>query len=191
MSGGGGRAASAGTTFVIALVLTGCSEGSPASPNAGAADEGDAGSESAEAGFNVCPPAIEPTFTSILTKVLATPSCGTNVVGDCHSQSGASPSGTGNLLDYTLDAGAVYDELLGDGGGHPSTNLAGNAGPIPRVAPFDAGASMLYIKLTLTTHDDPRYGAGMPLTAPGSVCPATLDAVKTWIDQGATQLVTP
>jgi hypothetical protein len=133
----------------------------------------------------VCAPGIEPTFTSILAKVLATSSCGTNITDNCHSTSGSSPSGTGNLLDYSLDAGAVYAELLGDGGGHPSTNIAGNAGPIPRVAPFDAGASMLYLKLTLTTRTDPRYGSGMPLTAPGSVCPATLDAVKAWIDQGA------
>jgi hypothetical protein len=133
----------------------------------------------------VCPPGIEASFTSILTKVLATPSCGTNIAGNCHSTSGASAAGAGNMLDYSLDAGAVYAELLGDGGGHLSTNLAGSAGSIPRVAPFDAGASMLYIKLTLTTRADPRYGAGMPLTAPGSVCPATLDAVKTWIDQGA------
>jgi hypothetical protein len=92
----------------------------------------------------------------------------------------------GNLLDYSLDASAVYAELLGDGGGHPSTNLSGDGGRIPRVAPFDSDASMLYIKLTLTTHDNPYYGAGMPLPTPGSVCPATLEAVKTWIDQGAT-----
>lgn len=175
MSRSAGRLARAWTAFIVALAGVGCSEGSPASPTG------------AGAGFAVCPPGIEPAFTSILTKVLATPSCGTNIVGDCHSQSGASAvTGTGNHLDYTLDAGAVYAELLGDGGGSPSTNLAGNAGPVPRVAPFDAGASMLYIKLTLTTHDDPRYGSGMPLTAPGSVCPATLDAVKTWIEEGAT-----
>ncbi len=166
--------ASGMAAMAAATSLAACSDGSPSSPAV------------PDAGYAVCPPGIEPSFTSILTKVLATPSCGINVTGDCHSQSGASDvTGTGNMLDYTLDAGAVYAELLGDGGGHPSTNLAGNAGSIPRVAPFDAGASMLYIKLNLTTRADPRYGAGMPLTAPGSVCPATLDAVQTWIDQGA------
>ncbi len=182
------KLASAVAAFAIALAAAGCNEGSPASPAvAGDADnEGDAGSEVVDAGPAVCVPGIDASFTSILTKILATPSCGTNLAGNCHSQSGASPSGTGNLLDYSLAASAVYAELLGDGGGHPSTNLSGDAGHIPRVAPFDSDASMLYIKLTLTTHDNPYYGAGMPLPAPGSVCPATLEAVKTWIDQGAT-----
>jgi hypothetical protein len=168
-------ALAAGVAAIAAAVSTAaCSDGSPSSPAA------------PDAGFAVCPTGIDPSFTSILTKVLATSSCGVDVTGDCHSHSGASDvTGTGNMLDYSLDAGAVYAELLGDGGGHPSTNLAGNAGRIPRVAPFDAGASMLYIKLNLTTRADPRYGAGMPLTAPGSVCPATLDAIQTWIDQGA------
>jgi hypothetical protein len=187
MNGGRGQSAGAAAMCVAALAVAGCSEGSPASPGvAVAAGDGDAGSVVVDAGPAVCPPGIDPSFTSILTKVLATPSCGTNIAGNCHSTSGASAaSGTGNMLDYSLDAGVVYDELLGDGGGHPSTNLAGTAGPIPRVVPFDSGASMLYIKLTLTTRADPRYGSGMPLTTPGSVCPATLDAVKAWIDQGA------
>jgi hypothetical protein len=186
MNGDRGFALAAASTLAAALAMWGCSQGSPASPGVAlAAAGGDASSGGAEAGSVVCPPGIDPSFASILTKVLATPSCGTNIDGNCHSTSGASATGTGNLLDYSLDAGVVYAELLGDGGGHPSTNLSGNAGPIPRVVPFDAGASMLYIKLTLTARADPRYGSGMPLTAPGSACPATLDAVKAWIDKGA------
>jgi hypothetical protein len=116
--------------------------------------------------------------------MLATASCGTNVVDGCHSHTGAPM--TGNLLDFTLDAGDVYVELLGpDAGGRHAVNIAGDAGgQVLRVVPGDAGASMLYIKLTLTGND-PRYGRGMPWTAPGSVCPAAVDAVKSWIDQGA------
>jgi hypothetical protein len=145
----------------------------------------DGGTAEAEAGPSACPD-LQPTFSSFLTKVASTSTCGTNMQFNCHSSSGAGVMGTGNLLDFTLDAGAVYTELLGpDGGGAPSTNLAGNAGHIPRVVPGDAGASMLYIKLTLTSSSDPKYGSGMPLTAPGSLCPAVTDAVKTWIDQGA------
>jgi hypothetical protein len=167
-----------------ALACAACGEGAAASPG-GPVAATDAGAAGEETGFAVCPPALDATFTSILNTILQTPSCGTNVTGNCHSASGSASSGTGNLLDFTLDAGGVYAELVGDGGGAPSTNIAGSAGHIPRVAPFDAGASMLYIKLTLTTRADPRYGSGMPLTAPGSVCPATLDAVKAWIDNGA------
>ncbi len=168
--------------LVLALACSACGEGSPASPGA-AGSGGDAGA--GEAGYAVCPPAVKPNFESLLTTIFATPSCGTTVAGNCHSASGSAPSGTGNLLDFTLGAGGVYAELVGDGGGAPSADIAGSAGHIPRVSPFDAGASLLYIKLTLETPADPDYGAGMPLTAPGSVCPATLDAVKAWIDQGA------
>jgi hypothetical protein len=77
----------------------------------------------------------------------------------------------------------VYVELLGDGGGARAHNIAGDT-PVLRVVPFDAGASMLYIKLT-TTATMGHYGAGMPLTAPGSVCPATVAAVAAWINGGA------
>jgi hypothetical protein len=136
------------------------------------------------AGPSACPN-LQPTFSSFLTQVASTSTCGTNMQFNCHSSGGSGPMGTGNLLDFTLDAGDVYAELLGDGGGAPSTNIAGDAGPVPRVVPGDAGASMLYIKLTLTSRSDPRYGSGMPLTAPGSLCPAVVGAVKTWIDQGA------
>jgi hypothetical protein len=168
-------------TFAAAFACAACSDGSAASPSVpGASDAG-----AAEAGYAVCVPDLDASFASLLGTVFSTASCGTNVTGNCHSASGSAPSGTGNLLDFTLDAGAVYAELVGDGGGAPSADIAGSAGHIPRVAPFDAGASMLYIKLTLKTSADPTYGAGMPLTDPGSVCPATLDAIKTWIDQGA------
>jgi hypothetical protein len=179
---------------IAGLGCDGGSAGAPADPPPDASSGLDAGvaeaGADAEAGYAVCVPDIDASYTALLTTIFSTGSCGTDQMFDCHSSSGASAEGTGNLLDFTLDAGAVYAELLGaDGGGHTATNLAGDSGGIPilRVAPNDAGASMLYVKLTLTTHDDPRYGAGMPLTDPGSVCPATLDAVKAWIDNGAQQ----
>jgi hypothetical protein len=178
------RRGAAAIVLAAGLAGAGCSEGSPASPAVGPA--GDAGATAVvEAGFAVCPPEVDAGFASLLGTIFSTPSCGTNIAGNCHSASGSSPSGTGNLLDFTLDAGGVYAELVGDGGGAPSANISGDAGHVPRVVPFDAGASMLYIKLTLRTTADPSYGAGMPLTAPGSVCPATLATIKTWIDEGA------
>ena len=90
------------------------------------------------------------------------------------------------MLDFSLDAGAVYAELLSpDGGLHRSTNLDYPTVDIPRVVPGDAGASMLYVKLTLTSANQAPYGAGMPQNDPGSVCPATLAAVAAWINGGA------
>jgi hypothetical protein len=147
-----------------------------------ASDVADA--KDAEAGYAVCPDGLDASFGSIYGAMLSTQAGSCGAVGfGCHSTLSAKT--TGSRLDFSLDAAAVYAELLGDGGGFPATNVAGDAGgTVLRVVPGDAGASMLYIKLTLTK-DDPRYGAGMPATAPGSICPPALQAVKAWIDTGA------
>jgi hypothetical protein len=169
----------AATALALALFASGCDTGSVASPTF----ESTLGTaEAGEAGFAVCPPGIEASFGSIYTQMLSTSSCG-STLDTCHSTKAASPAGVANGLDYSLDAGAVYVELLGDGGGAQAFNIAGDT-KVLRVVPFDAGASMLYIKIT-TTSAMGHYGAGMPLTAPGSVCPATVDAVGAWINAGA------
>jgi hypothetical protein len=152
-------------------------------------------SDGGDASYAVCPPGLDASFSDLLNRVLSTQaSCGTSTTNNCHSPSGATAIGSGlNLalldsgLEGGLDAGAIYAELV--------NHKAANIGCIPmpdagcpnveRVVPGDAGASLLYIKLKLTTTSDPLYGAGMPLNAPGSVCPEALDAFKTWIDQGA------
>lgn len=193
--------------LVTSLGTGACNGGSPASPRLdaslpdgegeasgpdGAVDEnqgtndagedGDAGD--GEAGYAVCPEALDASFGSIYGSILSPEAGSCGAVGfGCHSTIGAQESR--NMLDFSLDASAVYAELLGDGGGYPARNIAGDAGHVVmRVAPFDAGASMLYIKLTLT-QNDPRYGAGMPLYTPGSICPAALEAIRQWIDTGA------
>jgi hypothetical protein len=127
---------------------------------------------------------MDASFGSIYGQMLSTASCGSQNAA-CHNSQ--SITNTGITLDYSLDASAVWRELLGDAGtGQIAENLAGDAS-ILRVAPFDAGASMLYVKLTLTTSSDPRYGSGMPFTAPGSVCPEARAAVEAWINAGAPQ----
>ncbi len=157
----------------LGVSSAGCSDGGDGAANAAAPD----------GGYAVCPPGLDASFDELRTRMFATRSCGADQAHNCHSTSGAAAVGT--FLDFTLDAGAVYAELLGpDGGGQPAANVAGDA-KVLRVVPHDAGASMLYIKLTLKTAADPHYGAGMPFTAPGSVCPEALDAVRAWIDQGA------
>jgi hypothetical protein len=189
---------------VTGLVSTGCSASPPAGPtfdargtddDAGAHDGavredatvGETGSDATAAGYDICPDGMASTFPSIYTQLLSTESCGIGRLA-CHSTAAALPQaegGTGSLLDFSLDAAAVYAELLGvDGGGYPAVDVAGDAGGVLlRVAPGDAGASMLYIKLALTTISDPRYGQAMPPVQ--TLCPPAIDAVEAWIDDGA------
>ncbi|HEY6459330.1 MAG TPA: hypothetical protein VIY73_04240, partial [Polyangiaceae bacterium] len=148
----------------------------------------DASSPDVQPTYDICPDGMAPTFPDILTRMFSAASCGSAEPYNCHSTTGALPiaeGGTGNLLDFSLDASAVYAELLGpDGGGHPSVDVDGDAGEVVlRVAPGDAGASMLYIKLAMTALYDPRYGEPMPPIQ--TVCPAAIEAVKAWIDDGA------
>jgi hypothetical protein len=154
-------------------VMIGCDLGSPASPVAPPVQE---------AGVVICP-TLDPTFDSIRTKLLATDTCGSDRGGKCHSAAGATYSGG---LDYTVDASALYEEFLGDSGtGHRAQNIAGNVTGLYRVVPGDSGASLLYIKLVTHSATDPQYGSGMPFDYPGDMCPTSIAAVQTWIDNGA------
>jgi hypothetical protein len=186
-----------------ASFASGCDAGSPASPmldggtfEAAVVESGagvDATVSQTEGGpvgapNTVCPDGMAPTFPSIFSLMLSTGGCGTGQPYDCHSSTGALPQaegGTGSLLDFSLDAAAVYEELLGvDAGGQPAVNIDGDAGGVVlRVVPGDASASLLYIKLALPALSDPRYGKAMPPNQ--AVCPSALDAVGTWIDNGA------
>jgi hypothetical protein len=169
--------------FVLAGALTiavsACNSGSPASPAAEPPVE--AGVEETAPAI-VCPPGMDASWGSIYTQMIGTASCGANS-DTCHTtkarNNGASP------IDYSLDAGAVWAELLGDGGGAPAGNFDHPDAHFLRVAPGDAEASMLYHKLIVDSGNDPVYGAGMPLTNPGGVCPAAVSAVADWINGGA------
>jgi hypothetical protein len=137
--------------------------------------------------YRLCPDGMAPSFPSIFTQMFATASCGAGRSFDCHSTTGALPlseGGTGSLLDFSLDAAAVYAELLGDGSGQPAVNLDGDAGGVVlRIAPGNADASLLYIKVSMVAASDPRYGKAMP---PDELaCPAVDDALRAWIDDGA------
>ena len=185
---------------LLAIATSDCSGGAPAHPGlepAADATVGDAGlvvppgDASADAAapapyYGLCPDAMGPTFPSIVTQMFATASCGTNAQFDCHSTTGAlsrSEGGTGSLLDFSLDAATIYAELLGDGSGEPAVNIEGDAGGLLRVAPGQPDASLLYIKLAMPTGFDPRYGLAMPPNV--LPCPAVLDTVRAWIDDGA------
>jgi hypothetical protein len=128
----------------------------------------------------VCPSGIEPTYESIRTKIFAV-SCGTTG-SSCHSRKGSVNSGGLNLADDP------YTALLGsDGKGAPASNIAGSEKGLRRVVPNDPDHSFIVIKLSTKSGQDPKYGSGMPFTAPGSVCPSALDAVRSWIQDGAKQ----
>jgi hypothetical protein len=189
-------------TSVVVGIAFGCADAmSPGSPeytpdptpeaSAPPTGTGHAGKNGLDGGsdadaYAVCPPALDASYTDLLTRVFSTSSCGTDNPLSCHSPSGADASGS--WLDFTLDAAAVYAELLGaDGGGQVARNIGVYGPPVYRIVPFEAGASQLYVKLTLTDGASPVYGAGMPLTAPGSVCPEALSAVAAWIEAGAPQ----
>jgi hypothetical protein len=128
--------------------------------------------------FAVCPTELESTFASIRSKILDV-SCGT-AGSSCHSTQGGNDSGG---LVLSLDP---YAALLGpDGAGARASNISGSVRDLRRVVPGEPAASFLMIKLSTTVLNDPRYGAGMPRTAPGSVCPETLAAISDWITAGA------
>jgi hypothetical protein len=172
--------------LLLAAAACGCDVGSPASPTfEGGVTVADATVDAGDAApkYAICPPGMDASFGSIYGEMLSTTGCGTDRRFNCHSTSGASAAGTGNGLDLSEAGAAVYKELIDV----PAVNLDGNrALRVLRVVPGDASASFLYIKLTLTTKSK-VYGAGMPVDTPGSVCPAALEAVKAWIDQGAAQ----
>jgi hypothetical protein len=178
--------------LLLGAAACGCDVGSPASPtfeggepevtpDATTVDAGDGGDATMN-NYAVCPPGMDASFGSIFAEMLATSGCGTDRKLNCHSTSGASPAGTGNGLDFSEGGASAYKQLINV----PSVNLAGTGHPL-RVVPGDASASFLYIKVTLTMSVNHTYGAGMPLDTPGSVCPAALEAIKAWIDQGAAQ----
>jgi hypothetical protein len=186
------------TLASLVALASGCNEGNVATP----AFDGGTGADATVSGdaaatYAVCPDGMDATFGSIYMLMLNTPSsqtgCGTSNPTTCHSTTGSSAdAGVGNFLDFSLDASAVYAELLGDGGGHRATNIGDLSNHVLRVVPGDAGASLLYIKLTLdgsipTDGNSPIYGQGMPFNTPGSVCPAAIEAVADWINAGATQ----
>jgi len=139
-------------------------------------------------GYAVCPADIQPTFDSIRTNVFAK-SC-SNTPGSCHSKDGADLSGG---LDLETDP---YTALLGtDGMGAPANNISGTVRnglpPAPttlrRVVPGDPDNSFIIIKLSTKVRNSVQYGSGMPYPTPGSVCPATLQAIRDWIQAGAKQ----
>jgi len=115
-----------------------------------------------------CPAGIGPTFSSI-DQALLKPRCTA-----CHSA-----TLKGGLLDLSGDAYAAMVNI-------PAQNVAASAPPagLLRVKPGDAAASLLWQKLA-NKDVSAQFGAGMPQDAPGTVCPAAVEAVRQWIAAGA------
>ncbi len=163
--------------LAVCALAAGCSQRSDSADNADTADDAGDG-DGGGAVYTICPVSIDASYGSIANNLFQSVGC----VNVCHITAGVAQNGD---LDFTLDAAAIYVELLGpDGGGAPASNMTGKA-HLLRVAPFDPDASLLYIKLNLHGSINPLYGSGMPFNAPGTVCPAAVDAVGTWIARGA------
>ena len=116
----------------------------------------------------ICPSSIQPTLSSIdrlLFKVTCTA---------CHT-----PPVPQGLLDLSGDAYAALVDV-------PAQNVGASTPPLGllRVKPGDPDNSLLWRKL-VTAGVSPLYGSGMPQNAPGTVCQAATDAVRTWIANGA------
>lgn len=148
------------------LFAVGCGtdDGGPV-PDAGAAPDGgivDSG-------------CLEPTFTSIYSDLLNTPTC--NPDGICHGNS-ATPSGG---LNFKLDQATVHTALRG-----ATMNAIGGAMfPSRIVADTTTGtASQSYFYLKLTRTDAPGglmpLGSTMPLNAACYINP-----IRGWISHGA------
>lgn len=128
--------------------------------------------------WTVCPDDLQPTFTDIRDRVLLQ-SCGTGGSG-CHSAEGSVYSGG---LDLESSA---YLGLLGpEGEGAAAQNIEGTVSGLFRVRPFDLELSLLVHKLSTTNESGGPYGRGMPRPTPGSICPESLQAIRTWIEEGA------
>jgi hypothetical protein len=160
--------------IVLASILAGCDQGSPAVPSA----------PPVVAPTVVICPKVDPSFESIRTTFFQTDTCGSGR-SNCHA-----PSSNGNSggLIFDSDAAGIYDELLylKDGGFGPNAaNNSGSARGLVRVVPGDSGASFLIIKLHLQTTADPLYGSGMPRDYPGQICDQDIETIAAWIDNGA------
>jgi hypothetical protein len=177
---------------VFSLIAACADEGADMAPvtDASTAQPGDSASEARaptdspavdERNYAVCLADTSPTFTNLRTHLFPV-SCA--VAGACHLMADATSTVLrgGGGLDLETD---VYVHLLGANGmGASANNQEGALRDLIRVKPGDPDGSFLLIKLQLTTTSQ-DYGTGMPFTAPGSVCPATLSTIRNWILQGA------
>lgn len=155
---------------LVGLLLLGCGGSGGSSPSGGSSANGTA-----------CPIPVTPTvptWTGHVYPMLNGPTCG-SASTSCHG--GASASGR---LDFSANATTLFNALVNQ----PSTtfNVAGWA----IVKPGDSSRSWLYEKIQPASGGQPGLGAGNPVGSRmplgGTLCSATTDTLKIWIDNGAT-----
>ena len=123
--------------------------------------------------IGICPPGIQPTYSSIdqsFFKVSCTA---------CHSGAQATSSGG---LDLSGDA---FSALVNVTAQNSQAQSGSRPAGLLRVKPGDPDNSLLYQKLLIGPTPSPEFGDGMPLNSPGSVCQETREAVRLWIASGA------
>lgn len=145
------------SALACAAALSGCgSDDPPAGTDAGTVTGMDATTA-------VC--GVEPTFTSIHTKMLRADACKT-----CHGFANA-PAGGGT--EFPADKTAAYAVVMGDTADVSRT-------PPKRVVAGNPDMSSFYLKLT----SNPPFGVQMPSGFP-ALTACELESVRTWITNGA------
>ncbi len=146
------------SVLASAATLSACGSDDPVTPGA------DAGTNpTTDSGTTTCN--VEPTFTSIHTKVLRDTRCTT-----CHGFAGA-PAGGGT--EFPADKAAAHAVVMGD-------TADASRMPPKRVVAGNADMSSFYLKLTST----PPFGVQMPSGFP-ALTACELESVRTWINNGA------
>ncbi len=147
------------STIALALGVTLCACGND--------NGGDAGTDMGMMGCNV-----EANYTSLHDNLFSSATCSDAA---CHIASTAPNNGG---LELSGGAMAVHNELLGE----PPGNSVGAPSFPNRVVANNSAMSYLYHKVIA---DPPMGGARMPIGPPLQQC--QIDAIQTWIDNGAAQ----
>ncbi|MFT3917113.1 MAG: hypothetical protein QM704_24405 [Anaeromyxobacteraceae bacterium] len=119
-----------------------------------------------------------PTFAAHILPAMQS-SCGSKST-TCHGppSGGVLPKGK---IEWATHAGRTADDVYDD-----IVDVAPSGSPpgYLLIKPFDTSKSWIYFKVTNEPADEASYGGRMP-TGTSPLCPATIDTLGAWIEQGA------
>ena len=91
--------------------------------------------------YAVCPPGLDASYGDLLTRVFSTSSCGTSTPFNCHSASGASAEGAGNLLNFATSGDGAASPPARSTPSCSAPTAAASPRPTSRGAPRSRGSS--------------------------------------------------
>lgn len=157
----------------LSLILVACGGGGGGSAST---SSGTAGQGASSCPIPTTP--STPTWTTHIYPLLHSGTCGSAAIS-CHG----GPSASGRL-DFSTDGVTLFAALVNQ----PSTTFNTSGWSI--VKPGDSSHSWIYEKVHPAAGNQPGLAAGNPVGSQmplgGSLCAATTDSLKAWIDQGAT-----